>query len=493
MGHEIVYCSQCGVRILEKDISTGRAVTLLDKVFCSACRDKALVQALQAGAATPKAGGASPAPHRSPPEAIPTATRVESPGHAHGTGQATGPPHRPAHKSAPVPHAHHTVVRRPTMVPIYIGSSIGVIGLVILVALIFTNSGSGTTPAAGGSPEKGGSPAPGPTAKGGAATEDRAATRFADLVKFAGTATDPAAVVRRAAEAEKEIAGTPTEEEYRKFRRRWERKVEEVEVGKKIDAQLSQAKYLVASYPNFQRYGEALETLQKAEELAVEIGSERLADVKNARRELEEPYEAKADEWYEKNGPNIRTWIKEDTFKGAISLIDRFPEELKLSKMWRVTLAKMREDCVKGQAALEAKAGGKDPEKDWSFFLRIGGEELNRRSYGKAKENLLKAESMLPALNTLNDQQKQSVSWGVYFNLGCIHAVESKKLEGEAKKKAVDTAFDYLKKACEAGVFGYRCGEREHGSAREHWDQDKDLDPLRSDPRLTQLITKYAK
>lgn len=37
MGSEIVYCSVCGDRILERDFQKGKAVTVLKKNYCSVC------------------------------------------------------------------------------------------------------------------------------------------------------------------------------------------------------------------------------------------------------------------------------------------------------------------------------------------------------------------------------------------------------------------------------------------------------------------------
>lgn len=37
MGSEIVYCSVCGDRILERDFQKGRAITILKKTYCARC------------------------------------------------------------------------------------------------------------------------------------------------------------------------------------------------------------------------------------------------------------------------------------------------------------------------------------------------------------------------------------------------------------------------------------------------------------------------
>lgn len=37
MGSEIVYCTTCGERLLERDFQKGKAVTVLKKNYCSVC------------------------------------------------------------------------------------------------------------------------------------------------------------------------------------------------------------------------------------------------------------------------------------------------------------------------------------------------------------------------------------------------------------------------------------------------------------------------
>jgi hypothetical protein len=323
--------------------------------------------------------------------------------------------------------------------------------------------------------------------------EEQAARKLVALEQFATVNTDPAAVVKRAQEIESAVTGTPSEEGYRAFRKRWERKIAETAADKEIDKILAQVKAMGAgkdSDPEFKRYAEAMDLLQKAKEMAVEHGSARAADVANLKRELEEPYETKAGEWYDQWGPKIRLLMSEGEFKGAIKIVDRFPEPLRLSKIWRNTLLRHREDSEKGQTA---KAAGQDASKDWKYYLRIGNEELGRKNYARARENLLKAEAEMPAPEKWLANEKRSIAWNLFYNTGCVFAIESKKLEGEEKKKAVDNAFKYLTKAAETDVFTFSCGERDHPKAQDHWDKDEDLDSIRSDPRYAELIKKYSK
>ena len=491
MGREIVYCSQCGVRILEKDLAAGRAFTVLDKVFCAECRDQAFTQG--AAPEPPPAKMVAGRPPGRPP--MPAARKSGSPV-ARLPAVVRGSVGMAPPEGAPA--APRMVAKKSNPMPLYIGSAVGLVGLVVIIVLVMLSGGDKgkATAKNGPSSTSDGSSSPSGANDPKLSREDRAARRLSDLQQFATVNTDPAAVVKKAAEAEKDIVGTPTEEAYRTFRKRWERKIEEAEATKKIDALLLQVKAKAAGDPpEFKIHGELLDLLLKAKELAIEHGSEKAADVENLRREVDEPYEAAADAWFEKNGQSIKQWMSESEFKGALKYIDTFPEALKLSKVWRVNLTKWREDCVKGQAAKEALAAGKEPVREWTYYLRLAGEDLQRKNYAKAKENYLKAEAAMPKFEAPSDDDKRRVAWALYYNFGCLYADWSKKLEGEEKTKAVDSAFAYLQKSAEAGVFELtcRCGDRDHKVARDHWDKDVDLEKIRGDARYGELIKKYAK
>src|SRR6185295_3401750 len=103
--------SQCGARILEKDLESGRAFTLLDKVFCAACREHAFSQAA-VEEARPPARAASGKPHPGSPASASRMPVVTRP---------AGPP------SGSPPAPHRPVLRRKNNTPLYVGSAVGVL------------------------------------------------------------------------------------------------------------------------------------------------------------------------------------------------------------------------------------------------------------------------------------------------------------------------------------------------------------------------------
>lgn len=475
MGREIVYCSQCGVRILEKDLSTGRAFTVLDKVFCAGCRDQAFAEA------------SAPAPAVGKPAARPAPSKVAAAPATRAAAPATRPMPRVAPEGVQAPHGPRTIVRRPNRTPLYVACGVGMLAIVVGIVVILSSGSDGKS--------KSGTSPVDPKIKEAElikslTPEQRAERKLNELQQTAATAKEPAPMLKRIADSEKEIAGTPSEDEYRKLRKRWERKVAEEESGKKIDEVLAQARSIAKGDPDFKRFDpEVRPLLQQAEELAMTDATARVADVKNFRKELEEPYDAAADAWFDERIDRIRMWIREGDPKAALSIISRFPGPLKQSKAWG-KLEKMKEDCEKEIA----KAAGKDV-KDWKDFLRLAIADLQLKNYAKAKDNFLKAEAAMPKLESPNDEDKRRVAWILYYNFACLHAEVSKKQEGAEKSKSVDSAFEYLRKSAEAGVFELpcRCGEREHKVARDHWDKDKDLDTIRSDPRYAEIIQKHVK
>ena len=476
MGREIVYCSQCGVRILEKDLSTGRAFTVLDKVFCAECRDQAFKQGPgpePAPAMAPAARPAPPAPVER--KAAAAAPRVAAPARP----RPGAPPMRPEGVASPRP-----VVRKANNKPVVIGSVVGLLVIVVVIAVIFSRGQSKPTSESGTTDVKAREAA----ADAKLTPEQRAAKRLDDLLTFAASQSDPKAILKRANEVEKDILSTPAETPYKAFRTKIERRIAEAEAGKKIDAMLAEAKSIFTADKEFKRYPELRDLLQKAEQLGLEEAPDKVADVKNLRKEIEEPFEAAGDAWYESKGDRIRTFMREGDHKAALTILKSYPEHLKLAKVYRVNITRLIEECEREIA----RAAGQ-VVKDWKKDRRLGESELVLKNHKKAREHFAQAEQNLPAFETLTEDEKRTVAWGLYYNWACSFAEESKKLEGAEKSKFVDSAFEYLEKSAKAGVLGYRCGERDHATAKDHWDADKDLETIRSDPRYAELIQKYNK
>lgn len=478
MGREIVYCSQCGVRILEKDLAAGRAFTVLDKVFCAECRDQAFTQA--------KAS----APAARPSAAAPTRVASAQP-------RTAAPATRPVPRvGASAPHAPRVIKHAPSRTPLYIACGVGMLAMVVVIVVILSRgSGDDKTPGATGPGPNG--PKSGPKINPKETPEERAARCFNELHKAVAAAKSPEEAVRLIVAAEKDIVNSPTEEAYRKFRKQAERKVAEAAAAKTIDGWIADVKTIKAADPEYLRAKDMMENLRKAEELAMTDNVDKLADIKNLKKEIEEALEVKADAWMEEKnrGERIRAYMRERDFKAAKTLILLFPEHLKGSRAWKVQLSRNLDDCEKGIAAQLAKEQGKEVAKEWNYYYNIGVQDLGFKNYARAKENLLKAESMLPPEEKRTEQQKRAIAWNLLYNLGCIYAIDAKDLKGEEQAQAVTMAFEYLKRSAEAGVFGHRCGcaDKDHKVAKDHWDKDEDLEAIRKDPRYADLITKYAK
>src|SRR5258705_9095347 len=116
--------------------------------------------------------------------------------------------------------------------------------------------------------------------------------------------------------------------------------------------------------------------------------------------------------------------MSEGEYKGALKVIDKSPEPLKLSKVWRTTVLRHKEDCEKKQAA---KLAGRDEKMDWKYYLREANAEHQRKDYARAKEHYLKAEADMPAPDRWTSDEKKAVAWSLYYNFGCLYSEVSKK------------------------------------------------------------------
>src|SRR5688572_19974605 len=124
MGREIVYCSQCGVRILEKDLATGKAFTVLDKVFCVECRDQAFAQAN-----VPAPASRTSVPRPVPVKGLPSKPGAGKPAPAAARPASAAPRPRPGmiQEGVTAPHERRVVVHAPNRTPPYIACAAGLI------------------------------------------------------------------------------------------------------------------------------------------------------------------------------------------------------------------------------------------------------------------------------------------------------------------------------------------------------------------------------
>lgn len=321
MGREIVYCSQCGVRILEKDLAAGRAFTVLDKVFCAECRDQAFTQVK---AEAPAARQSAPA------KTAPAKVAAAPPRPAAPAAPAARPVPRAAAPHAP--HAPRVIVHAPNRTGLYIACAAGVLAMVVVIVVILSKSSDQGTGTAGTGEKK-----TGPVVNPNETPEERAQRLLNELHKAVGIAKTPEEALRLIVAAEKGIVSSPSEEVYRKLRKQWERKVAEGEAGKKIDAWFAEVKTIRAGDADLLRLKETMELLQKAEELATTDCVDRLAEIKTFKKDIEEAVEVKADSWMEEKsrGEKIRAFMRELDFKAAKSIILTFPEHLKISQIGR--------------------------------------------------------------------------------------------------------------------------------------------------------------
>ena len=130
------------------------------------------------------------------------------------------------------------------------------------------------------------------------------------------------------------------------------------------------------------------------------------------------------------------------------------------------------------------------PAKGWLELFQLGTGRIAANDYPGAKAIYLEALPSVPPDPPTDPQQKFVYRVGLY-NLACIHSVESKGAKEAARKAAEESAFRYLDWALKTGFTDRLCAC--HADAWGHLEQDKDLEPLRGDPRFADLLRKYRR
>ncbi len=460
MGREIVYCNLCGTRILEDDLLKGRALTLLDKVFCAACKAKAFSQ-MRAGDADAENTLSPPPPElmeddHEPTEVVPR--RV-------GARLAQPPTMRP-------------MARKQSMMPIVVGGFIGFAAtILLLVVVVIRGKDAKTQPV----DEPGGTT----TTGAGDATPESAATRaMNELNKFVRkdpTAVD--AILAKCAECEGAIRGSTHVEAFNQIRRAAENVREKNQKTKGLDELFERAKTSAKSDTDYNRYGEIVKMFEQAKEMATKDMPEKVFDIKEALNTYAEPYESAAKNAADEITTYAAQLASEKRFVHAMGVIDKFPIKYRESKAWRQL--KTQRDQYEAQSKV-AGTGSTDPT-DWKGYFRRAGNSLGSKDWRKARADYKKGLTLLPPFSTLNDLEKKGVAWGE-FNLACTYFIEAKLSSGDGKKQLNDSGFEYLEKAVTDGVMGMPCDC--HKSFKTHIEKDEDLDQVRDDARYKEIHGK---
>ena len=462
MGREIVYCNLCGIRILEDDLLKGRALTLLDKVFCAACKAKAFSQ-MRAGEAEAENTLSPPPPDLMEDDHEPTEVV----------------PRRAGARLAAPPTMRPMTRKQSSMMPIIVGGIVGFAATILLVVVIIVRKNEGKTKPID---DPGGTT---PITGTDATPESAAARAMNELNKFARRdPTQVDAILAKCNELEGAIRGSAYVEEFNRIRRAAENVREKNQKGKSLDDLVERAKAAAKSDTDYTRYGEIIRMFESARETATKEMPEKVFDIREAQREYSEPYESAAKNAADDITTYAAQLASEKRFANAVAVIDsRFPAKYRESKAWKQL--KAQRDQYEAQSKVSG-TGSTDPT-DWKGYFRRAGNSLGSKDWRKAREDYKKGLTLLPPFSTLTDQEKKGVAWGE-FNLACTYFIEAKLSSGDGRKQLNDSGFEYLDKAITDGVMGMPCDC--HKSFKTHIEKDEDLDQVRDDKRYKEIHDK---
>lgn len=292
------------------------------------------------------------------------------------------------------------------------------------------------------------------------------------LERFAAASKDPTAVLQKCEELGERLRGTPHELRLRVVEEKAREAKGLQERDRKLEVFFASARGLREKDPDFRQRAEMIAMCDAAAKTA----GGRRAEVDRVRDAYDAAYEARAAEAAKAARDEAGRLAGEGRFAEARTALDAFPEPLRASKA-AAEIETLRADLDRRQAASRA----------WIEPFRAAGDRIGKSDYPGAKTIYLEALKTLPATPPED-------SWTLYctglYNLACVYSVESKPLKDAAKKAAGDAAFRHLEAALRAG-YGRRSCSCHKGGGIEHISKDSDIDPIRADPRLAELLRKF--
>jgi tetratricopeptide (TPR) repeat protein len=480
MGREIVYCNLCGVRILEEDLLKGRALTLLDKVFCSACKAKAFAQMKPESEEEPEQT-LQPPPKALLDEAAAPETFEEP---------------EPIEEEAPRPKAGRTRVAPPprpmpvrqkkgSNLPIVVGGLIGFLATVALLVILLRKSdpaGRGGSGGGGHTSNGGGSNDPGPTP---------AAKALEELEKLASSKAGVDAILSKCTEIESVVRGTPQAERLAEIRRDAENERDKAARERTFNEVFERAKTEAAGDKGrYERYQEIMDLFSRAQEIAQRDVQAKVIEVNEARNSYSDPYEEEAMAIANEVTPRAHQLAQEKRFKDAVKVIDaQFPAKYKQSRAWKQIKAARDQYEIQGRNQGGSSSSPTDPT-DWKGYFRRAQQAQASRDWRRARADYERGMRLLPPFSNLGSDERKAVAFAEYDH-GCTYFLEAKSVSADAKKVALDKAFEWLGKAVTDGLGGMACNC--HGSLATHLEKDEDLDGFRDDARYKDLQSKLKK
>lgn len=351
MAAPVTPCDSCGSPILDSDLETGAAVTLLGKRYCPGCKGDAIRSVSLDDLAKPAA--AKPAPPKPPPKApslTTPPTMKAAPAKTAAPVKAATPP-SPARPAPPKPAPgsdSRKPARRPAAVaapasskkPLILAGA-GVAAVLLIVGGVFLFRGSPPPDGGGGTTTKGGSGGTSKTPVDPAVAARDAYAKVEDLAVRSGVSWDH--LLAAAEKARAVCKGTEWEKKLEEIHARATQEKEAEEASREITPLLDELKGAVATDPEFKRFPELQKKFEQLLEMAGKSRSVKMAEIRALQREYNGKYEKLAEPHYTEINEAATQLADERRFDDALRKINTFPQHLRHSGAWS-TLEKLKLD-----------------------------------------------------------------------------------------------------------------------------------------------------
>ncbi len=440
MGRLIVYCDVCGERIVEEDITRGRATQDGGRYLCVKCKPVSPV-------GTPAV--ASPAARHSQ-----TVTKA-----------ATG---------------RFSTVRNaaPSKTPMIVAGIIG--GLCVIALLAFVVGGSrGQEPAGPSQPSPAASTGPTPPKTDGTQVkgDEHAGQRktVEDIERaFAGRPGDYKGILDLCAKADAGVTAGPLRQRLMEVKLKAEEAQKLAEAEKRVAALLEEIRTISERDDDFLSLDSVKKRFQDAREACA--GMPTLNDrITRQEDEYKASYDKRAQQVWEKTREaSERLSFEKDDHKGAIRALENFPLQFRQGKWSRLYEEHLKKYEEKLADARNNKAAEPTIWEDYQRGSRLLIQENNYPEGAKVLMDVIRRcnDAELLRKEGVTDEQLAQIAVTGQYNVACAFSLE----------KDVAKALDFLEASLKAGYCDW-----------EHIDKDKDFDPIRGDERFKTLIKKYRK
>jgi hypothetical protein len=464
MGRKVVYCSVCGVRLLDRDFESAGAVVIDGRNFCSTCRE------------TVDPGGAER--EASPSRTIRPSTRRVS---------RVSQKHRPSTRRT----ARRLAASRSSSTALIVGGVVGGLLLILLVAgmnsspspapnvtePVEDNSSSSSVPRSTTPPPEPVTPEPPPETPekpekkedDPREREDKARAAFEELKTFAAeNPDDPEAIISRIHSAFPQMENTTIESQVLEILEDTQRLVDQKRAEKQIESLLEGLKEHLTKDPEFKEHAEAVRKISEARRISEKFAPDFLVKIAEAEQE----YDTVRNKAAFAVGKTVMARAEEEYKKGdlkaCIDALGTLPDAFAGTSADDQINAKEKE--IRAEYDKIRKHPRLDNLADQAYA------HYQNDNYAKGAKmyvelvNLIQSKP-LKMYQGISNKEYQRMVRTAYYNIACYYSKE---------KSDVDNACKYLKGCLDNGYNNW-----------DHISKDPDWDNIKDSAKFKELLKSY--